>query len=371
MRFYSSDNHKKNPPFSFPLCSIVEINELTGMSGVYIIVNNLAPSEFYIGSSVNLGRRLLDYYYISLDIRSPETRFERIIKTTNIEGWTIVILAYVAPSLVLVEEQLAICTFRPTLNTNYSVMINYWLANFDFASAISLAIEYRNLFVENSANYLEFSRMILIYTNAKSATLVTQELITGTPVFVYNWQTGETVAVYSSIKAVMRSMHLSTLTLIKRMDNKEVHTTRSGQQVVFSKTALTPEEVNSYTLKVKTRREQMVSLTDTKGNTVQEYPTVQAFCIANGLTSHRFRRILSQGITEFNGLTIVLTERSQIIPVYCYDPHTHLQVAHFVSIRAAFKSVEGKIGYKGLQNLINSNGLYNGLIYSYSSTYPF
>jgi hypothetical protein len=345
LRFYSSDNHKKNPPFSFPLCSIVEINELTGMSGVYIIVNNLAPSEFYIGSSVNLGRRLLDYYYISLDIRSPETRFERIIKTTNIEGWTIVILAYVAPSLVLVEEQLAICTFRPTLNTNYSVMINYWLANFDFASAISLAIEYRNLFVENSANYLEFSRMILIYTNAKSATLVTQELITGTPVFVYNWQTGETVAVYSSIKAVMRSMHLSTLTLIKRMDNKEVHTTRSGQQVV--------------------------SLTDTKGNTVQEYPTVQAFCIANGLTSHRFRRILSQGITEFNGLTIVLTERSQIIPVYCYDPHTHLQVAHFVSIRAAFKSVEGKIGYKGLQNLINSNGLYNGLIYSYSSTYPF
>jgi len=34
---------------------------LTGSSGVYMLINNLNPSRYYIGSSVNLGRRLSEY----------------------------------------------------------------------------------------------------------------------------------------------------------------------------------------------------------------------------------------------------------------------------------------------------------------------
>lgn len=143
IRHYSTN--LKVPPFSFPLSSLVK-NMLKGVSGVYMLINTKNPTEFYIGSSVNLGRRLQEYFDIVKNTRTPKTKFEIKLSESYTDDWNVLIMTFVPPYLVLIEEQLAICTFFPTLNVNYNVVVNYWLPNFDLTAAIALATEYRDLF---------------------------------------------------------------------------------------------------------------------------------------------------------------------------------------------------------------------------------
>lgn len=82
-----------------------------------------------------------------------------------------------------------------------------------------------------------------------------------------------------------------------------------------------------------------------------------------------FNRMLAKGLKEFQGLTITLTAKSRRVAVYSYDPFTQLRLAHYPSMTAAHKSVS--IRYKSFQEIVQNNGIYNGRIYFYSSTFPF
>lgn len=270
----------KVPPFSFPLNSSV-MKTLIGVSGVYMIINTKDPSKFYIGSSVNLGRRIQEYLDIVLGQRASKTSFENILSTSETGDWAVIIIAFVQPSLVLVEEQLAICTFYPSLNVNYSVLVNYWLPNFDLTAAISLATEYQNMFEKGSENYIRFSRLILVYTNALSAKLQSDTTSMtgfnfGMPVFVYDWQTGGILSLFSSTNTAVNTLHVSQDTISNSIRDLVVYTTQSGQQIVFSYSALTPEEVKGYLLKANITQTQFgVVLTNSLGVVVHEFNSLR------------------------------------------------------------------------------------------------
>jgi hypothetical protein len=84
-RSYST-NSLPTPPYTFPLSSINDNKHLSGLSGVYMIIHNTIPSSFYIGSSVNLFRRIGEYYDLTNNARQPNTSFERTLKQCRLDS---------------------------------------------------------------------------------------------------------------------------------------------------------------------------------------------------------------------------------------------------------------------------------------------
>lgn len=368
-----SNKSLRTPPYTFPLASLRSNKQLTGLSGVYMIVNNDKPSSFYIGSSVNLFRRLGEYLDLTMAARKPFTSFETKLLTSNAENWTVVVLAYVPKHLVLVEEQLAICNLHPTLNRSYKVAFNYWLPGFDLNDAINRAVEYRSLFAQDSVNYSRFTHLIDSFSNAQSVKHVEGVDINdignlGKPVFVYDYKTTLILAVYGSINSATSAMNVSQDTIYTSVAKGLVYTRPNGQQLVISNSALTSLEVANYIEDVKpTQVEYSVSLTDAEGNIVEEYKSLRAFCKAKNLSMRTLGRQLPE-LSEYDGLSFNLTAKSRRLAVYCYDPDTQLRVGHFISMTAAHKTVN--LHYNTFQGIVKSNGVHNGVLYSFSNTYP-
>lgn len=80
---------------------------LTGVAGVYMLINKRDPSRYYIGSSVNLGRRLSEYFLLTTGARKPSSLAEREIAGSPASDWNVVILEICIPQLALILEQLA------------------------------------------------------------------------------------------------------------------------------------------------------------------------------------------------------------------------------------------------------------------------
>jgi hypothetical protein len=211
VRIYSTSTNNKmySPPYSFPINEISKYKNLHGVSGVYMIINNLNPTLFYIGSSINLQRRLTTYLDTIKGHRSGSSSFEKSIHKNSVNKWSIMILAIVPKHLVLVEEQLAICTFNPLLNTNFKVLINYWLPGFNVEEALRLSIEYQNLFPVGSINYLRFDHIIKSFkglVSLKNIKSHTPNGNIGKPVFVYDFITRNLVSIYGSINIAIKGL---------------------------------------------------------------------------------------------------------------------------------------------------------------------
>jgi hypothetical protein len=75
-----------NTPFGFQSLSacLSDITaSLTGVPGVYMLINNNDTSRYYIGSSVNLGRRLTEYRNIMTGTRLPISVSETELAATT------------------------------------------------------------------------------------------------------------------------------------------------------------------------------------------------------------------------------------------------------------------------------------------------
>ena len=86
-----------------------------------MLTSLLDPSKYYIGSSVNLGRRLEEYYNLTLNIRAPGSRSEAEFAAMSADNISVMILDLAIPSQVRLLEQLAILNFLPTINRSYHV----------------------------------------------------------------------------------------------------------------------------------------------------------------------------------------------------------------------------------------------------------
>lgn len=371
-RMYSS-TYLNSPPYSFPLSSLLSHQHLAGVGGVYMLISNLNPSSFYIGSSIDLYRRINEYSNIANNTRSPHSRFENMLASSSTNDWTVMIMTYTAKHLVLVEEQLAICNYLPPLNRNHKIIFNYWLPGFNLNEAIALAIEYQNLFEVNSISYDRFARLIECFKNVQSlkqvedADLVTTNI--GKPVFVYDHTTTEVVAVYSSINRALKALNITQEALYTHMNRMFYYIMPDGQKLVFSLIALTSLEIKNYIAEIKPldQMEFQVTLTDQQGVIVATYPSLREFCLAHNIDLRKMRRMLP-GLTVFNGYNITITAKSRRIAVYSYDPDTQLRAGTYSSMTAAHATVNMRYGT--FKKIVETNGIYNNILYSFSDTYP-
>lgn len=118
-----------------------------GVSGVYKLINKLDTTRFYIGSSVNLSRRMGEYINLTKGIRLPQSSAELEISQISAENLSLEFLEITSPIFSLVFEQYALIKFKPTINKYFSVVprINpQWIKDLD--EAIKKINEFFELF---------------------------------------------------------------------------------------------------------------------------------------------------------------------------------------------------------------------------------
>lgn len=65
---------------------------LLGVAGIYRLTNKKNPKRFYIGSTVNLARRIQEYLYLTKGIRTPKSSSELEISIISACNWKLEIL---------------------------------------------------------------------------------------------------------------------------------------------------------------------------------------------------------------------------------------------------------------------------------------
>lgn len=83
--------------------------------GIYALINTV-NGKCYIGSSINLYTRLLDYYQPGYIASGAKRHINRAIKNAGIESFIIIILEYIAVDDLHVSEQAWIDNFKPEYN---------------------------------------------------------------------------------------------------------------------------------------------------------------------------------------------------------------------------------------------------------------
>ena len=145
----SPKNKENKKKFDSLLSGYEEIKySFLGVSGVYKLTNKLNTTRFYIGSSVNLSRRMGEYINLIKGIRLPQSTAELEISQISAEGnLSLEFLEITSPIFSLVFEQYALIKFKPTINKYFSVVprINpQWVKDLD--EAIKKINEFIELF---------------------------------------------------------------------------------------------------------------------------------------------------------------------------------------------------------------------------------
>lgn len=78
------------------------LDEYKGVAGVYILYRVNNPNQFYVGSSVNLGLRMVDYYQLTVNQVPGRTTVERAFNGSgNPEDWGVIFVGFYPQSLWL------------------------------------------------------------------------------------------------------------------------------------------------------------------------------------------------------------------------------------------------------------------------------
>ena len=208
------------------------IKSYVGNSGVYMFINNKNPTYIYVGSSLNIGRRLNEYKEVLLGVRKPTNLFtELFAKDRNNLGasWATLILTLCHPTEIRLYEQLAIYLFNPKLNHIKNISVTTRYTTDDLNISIKTANIIQNLFAENDPKHIKFKQMKedLInmsnaYTTAKNNKfyLELNSMRNGQPVLVYNINTGELINYYSSSEKAKNFLKIKWKTLIESIEFK-------------------------------------------------------------------------------------------------------------------------------------------------------
>ena len=125
-----------------------------GVSGVYKLTNKNNPNFFFIGSSINLARRMEEYNKLTKSLCKPRSSSELEISKTPALDWNLEFLYITTPQTSLVYEQFAIIKFKPTIYSYLKVIsrINpQWGNNLD--GAIVTTKKLLSLFAEGTEGY--------------------------------------------------------------------------------------------------------------------------------------------------------------------------------------------------------------------------
>lgn len=146
-RLYSESSSKKGSPFNPEEFAIFFINvkeekkdiykELRNKSGVYILINN-KTKDFYIGSSLNLTKRMVSYYYYTNSDKLSRIVIIRAMKKYGLENFSLGILEFCKKDseISLSLEQKWLDKYKP----NYNVL-NVAGNSFGFKHSIDTIIK--------------------------------------------------------------------------------------------------------------------------------------------------------------------------------------------------------------------------------------
>lgn len=247
----------KKEDFQFPL-GFIGLNEnfksfkhfFVGVAGtgVYILINRQDPKRYYVGSTVNLGRRMQEYINLTKGLRKPQSASELEISQTPGDKWNFIILETCLSQLSLIIEQLALITWKPSINRNLGVVprVNPQWANLDIV--IEEIKSNLSLFKSNTFAYNRFQVLLKTYTiindMLKNNHFSPKDLLT-ILVFVYNKLNGDLI-VYSSINKVLKALFISYSTLMECIVNQ--YTLK--ENVVLLLQPLTSLQISKYSSKI-------------------------------------------------------------------------------------------------------------------------
>lgn len=348
---------------------------LTGRSGVYLLMNNRNPIRFYIGSSVNLARRFLEYYNLTLGLRTPKSQIEQEVAATTANDWTVIVLDFAIPTEIRVLEQLAIYNFGPTMNRSYTVMPLVDQKWGDLSSAMILAGQCIKLFSVGSAPYLQFALMLNHFSLALSTGMSmnpADNAMIGKPVWLYS-SVGSTPFIFSSINYAITTLGMSYGTLMTCVNFSYLFALSSGNSnVILSLKPLTLAEQTRYT--VANSWDSQVSLFidiyNSRGVFVANFESRRSLAIwwkrnVGGADRKKLRPYLQTNGT-FMGYSFSVVAIPRGHQVYRFDAVTLAKLPSLPSIRVAFKLVN--MHYYTFQHHVDNQTPIEGVIYSRKPT---
>ena len=383
----SNDNDPiKNPnplfPFELNFDNLIDgfnyFKTLAGIAGVYMLINKNNTDRFYIGSSVDLSRRIKEYKDLVDGVSKPISSSQKEIAQTNANDWRLIIIKTTLPQLALIYEQLAIILLKPTINATTKVIpriFNQWN---NLIEAINLITIFRDSFKPNSFGYARFSYFLIVFKSALDFRqnpnyneLINQHSSTrysnySTLIWCYDLTKANAIAVpliFSSINKTLKSLSISHSTLIESLQLKYL----VNNSLALSLSPLTLDELATFKIKDKANHlmRKLIQLYNEELELIHEFKSMREMARFFGVN---FKLIAAATkIGQFRNYHLIVKPYSFNKPVYVYDAVTHNLIIKLNSINAAMKY--SHCSFYTLIKLIETGSVHNGKIFSYNATY--
>lgn len=309
-----------------------------GISGVYMHVLKSNPLRFYIGSSVNLGRRMQIYRELCRGMSKStfHTPAElEFIASGDPALWDTVILGFYPPVVTLVMEQFFFFTLKPTMNTSQIVNASNmkdstYVGNCTHALSViqSLLSFYSTSFETATLNNLSKSLQSMLDAFKINPNLSNL----GKPVYVYSVTTNELLYVLNSLNSAMGEFEASFTSIMNHIRNKYIFRGNS----VLSFTLLEQSEVLTFQPLVTFFQTGVTIVVEAynaaTGELIDVYKSISAFRKAYGVHNTDLESALLQG-ELFQGMTLIgIPQISHVI--FRYDAVTGQEILPAFKIKS-------------------------------------
>lgn len=335
-----------------------------GVSGVYKLINKNDPNLFYIGSSNNLARRMEEYNKLTKGLRKPHSSSELEISKTSALNWKLEFIYITTPQTSLVYEQYAILKFKPTINSNLSVIprINpQWGNNLD--NAIATIEKLLSLFTVGSEGYNRINVFLKTFKIANGLDYKPEDADNKYYcflVFVYDiTKLHERPIVYSSINRALKGLQISHSTLLDYINNKYLF----NSKIVLSFESLVEEDFSEYQEKPAgdSQLRKHVIVYNQDNEVVAEFKSGREMARYFQIDGKVARAGIAKG--EYQDFLLISKDVSFRKTIYVFDSNTKEILAKFLGVSKALKYA--KVNFYTLKSLIEKGNSYNGKIYSY------
>ena len=376
-RFYSSSSANKNwlDQDNLDINVSIKFNSLEqgceeikfkylGVSGVYKLTNKEDPYLFYIGSSNNLARRMEEYNKLTIGLRKPHSSSELEISKTSALNWRLEFIYITTPQTSLVYEQYAILKFKPTLNSNLSVIprINpQWGNNLD--NAIAAIEKLLLLFPVGSEGYNRIYLFLKTFKIAKGLNFKLEDADTKYCcflVFVYDITSPhEQPIVYSSINKCLKGLQISHSSLLDYVNNKYLF----NSKFILSFESLVEKDFVEYKEKPAgdSQLRKHVIVYNKDNELVTEFKSGREMARYFQIDGKVARAAIAKG--EYEDFLLICKDVSFRKTIYVFDSNTKENLNQFFGVSKALKFA--KVNFYTLKSLIETGNSHNGKIYSY------
>lgn len=335
-----------------------------GVSGVYKLTNKSQVNRIYIGSSINLARRMEEYLYLTKGIRSPRSSGELEISRTPASDWSLEFIYITHPQLSLVYEQYAIIIFKPTINSSYKVIprINPQLAN-SLNQAVAAIEELLSLFTVGSEGFERLSVFLQTFKVARQINFDPESLYNkyhSLIVFVYDITSpNENPIIYSSINRALKGLKISYGGLFNHINNNYLFKSK----FILSFEPLRVDKRKFYIEKPKgdNQLRKLITVYNQDNDIFLEFKSGREMARYFNIDGKVARAAIAKG--EFQDFLLIVKEISFRKTVYVFDSNTLELIETIKGLSKAIKFA--KVNFYTLKNLLENSNSYHGKIYSY------